>query len=175
MAKQSSIKAFSTRQQRYDFHMQLIEGIFEDDYGNWPAGSYVRNPPTSQHQPGSKEGCIILVKLGQFDLQDRTFIHIDTQKIDSVADRQQAGVRISPLYKDERENVRIEYWEAGTTITLVAKGGAELLVLQGDAIEAGEVLKTHSWLRLPDGYCADFTAGAQGTKMWVKTGHLAGL
>ncbi len=29
----------------------VLEGIFEDDYGNWPTGSYIRNPPTSKHKP----------------------------------------------------------------------------------------------------------------------------
>ena len=31
----------------------VLEGVFEDEYGEFPAGSYVRNPPTSRHTPGS--------------------------------------------------------------------------------------------------------------------------
>lgn len=150
----------------------VLDGVFEDDYGHWPAGSYVRNPPTSRHQPGSEPGCIIMVKLGQFQSDDRTFVHIDTNKIDSVPDRNRDGVRVTPLYKDPYENVRIEYWEAGATIELLAEAGAELFVLNGSFQESGDGLIKHSWLRLPAGYQASFQAGDNGTKVWIKTGHL---
>jgi len=53
----------------------VLDGVFEDDYGDWPAGSYIRNPPQSKHTPGSKPGCTIFVKLWQFHPEDRTFIH----------------------------------------------------------------------------------------------------
>ncbi len=50
----------------------VLEGVFQDEHGDYPVGTYVRNPPTSRHTPGSVSGCIILVKLWQFDLGDRT-------------------------------------------------------------------------------------------------------
>src|ERR1700732_1548579 len=50
----------------------VLEGEFSDEYGNFPGGSYIRNPPTSRHTPRSKPGCVLLVKLWQFDLDDRT-------------------------------------------------------------------------------------------------------
>ena len=49
-----------------------FEGVFQDEHGDFPAGSYIRNPPTSSHTPGSEPGCIIFVKLWQFDPADRT-------------------------------------------------------------------------------------------------------
>jgi len=50
----------------------VLEGVFQDEHGDFPAGSYVRNPPTSSHTPGSEPGCVIFVKLWQYDLDDRT-------------------------------------------------------------------------------------------------------
>ena len=50
----------------------VLDGVFQDEHGDYPAGSYVRNPPTSRHTPGSASGCILFVKLWQFDLEDRT-------------------------------------------------------------------------------------------------------
>src|SRR5262245_61317317 len=41
----------------------VFEGVFQDERGDFPAGSYVRNPPQSRHTPGSKSGCTIFVKL----------------------------------------------------------------------------------------------------------------
>ena len=31
----------------------VLEGVFQDEHGDFPAGSYIRNPPTSSHTPGS--------------------------------------------------------------------------------------------------------------------------
>lgn len=41
----------------------VLEGVFEDEHGRYPAGSYLRNPPGSQHAPGSTGGCVIFVRL----------------------------------------------------------------------------------------------------------------
>src|SRR5262245_3272776 len=40
----------------------VLDGIFQDEHGDYPAGSYVRNPPTTRHTPGSEPGCVIFVK-----------------------------------------------------------------------------------------------------------------
>src|SRR5262244_4248880 len=63
----------------------VLEGIFQDERGDYPAGSYVRNPPTSRHTPGSQAGCTIFVKLLQFDPADRSHVNIDTRLVDAVA------------------------------------------------------------------------------------------
>jgi anti-sigma factor ChrR (cupin superfamily) len=42
----------------------VIEGVFSDEHGDYPAGSWLRSPHMSQHQPFSREGCLILVKTG---------------------------------------------------------------------------------------------------------------
>ena len=42
----------------------VVEGVFEDEHGRYPAGTWIRSPHLSQHQPFSKEGCLILVKTG---------------------------------------------------------------------------------------------------------------
>jgi anti-sigma factor ChrR (cupin superfamily) len=56
----------------------VLDGVFQDEQGDYPAGTYVRNPPTSSHTPGSEPGCTIFVKLWQFDPGDRTPVRIDT-------------------------------------------------------------------------------------------------
>lgn len=42
----------------------VVKGVFEDEHGSYPAGSWIRSPHLSAHQPFSKEGCTILVKTG---------------------------------------------------------------------------------------------------------------
>ena len=47
----------------------VLEGVFSDEHGGFPAGSCIRNPPTTAHTPGSRPGCTIFVKLWQFALK----------------------------------------------------------------------------------------------------------
>ncbi len=42
----------------------VLEGVFEDEHGAYPAGSWLRNPPGSVHRPWSDAGCTIWVKTG---------------------------------------------------------------------------------------------------------------
>lgn len=42
----------------------VLEGTFSDEHGNYPALSWLRSPHLSKHQPFSREGCLILVKVG---------------------------------------------------------------------------------------------------------------
>lgn len=153
----------------------VLEGVFEDDYGDWPVGSYIRNPPSSSHTPGSKPGCIIFVKLWQFDLEDRTFIHANLNKIGVVEERGRAGVSASPLFKDKHEDVRFETWAPNASVTIDARGGAELFVLSGGFIDSGDTLRQHSWLRLPMGDSLNAQVGPEGATVWIKTGHLRQL
>jgi len=150
----------------------VLEGVFEDDYGDWPVGSYIRNPPSSSHTPGSKPGCIIFVKLWQFDLADRTFVHANLNKIGSVQELGREGVSASPLFQDAREDVRFETWEPNTSVLVDASGGAELFVLKGGFAEGGDNLREHSWLRMPIGEILNAKAGPEGATVWIKTGHL---
>jgi len=150
----------------------VMEGVFEDDYGHWPAGSYIRNPPQSKHTPGSTDGCIIFVKLWQFNPDDRTFIHANRHKLGSVPDRDRPGVRVSPLYQAFSESVRFEHWDAGATVTIDSSGGAEIFVLDGGFQESQDTLGKYSWLRIPVQGTCKATAGPDGAKVWIKTGHL---
>lgn len=42
----------------------VLEGTFEDEFGTYPPGTWLRNPPNSDHTPFTKEGCLIFVKTG---------------------------------------------------------------------------------------------------------------
>ncbi|MCR9222209.1 MAG: cupin domain-containing protein [Alphaproteobacteria bacterium] len=150
----------------------VLDGVFQDEHGDYPAGTYVRNPPTSRHTPGSVPGCVILVKLWQFDPDDRTPVRIETAGKPGAPAADRPGASVLPLFEDERESVRIESWAAGSRQRLDGHGGLELFVLDGALEEAGARLKPGSWLRLPPSAPLDAAAGPQGARLWVKTGHL---
>src|SRR5215472_3467817 len=109
----------------------VLDGVFEDEHGEFPSGSYVRNPPSSRHAPGSTPGCVLFVKLWQFDPQDRNAIRLDTRRTIYRPAPGRPGVELKPLFADGREEVRLERWAAGAEIALAAPGGIEVLVLDG--------------------------------------------
>lgn len=49
----------------------VIEGVFEDEFGRYPKGTWVRNPHLSQHAPFSREGCTIFVKVGHLPEKEK--------------------------------------------------------------------------------------------------------
>jgi anti-sigma factor ChrR (cupin superfamily) len=151
----------------------VLEGVFQDEHGDFPAGTYVRNPPESSHSPGSEPGCTILVKLWQFDLDDRTAVVRTGADLVFEDAARRAGVETALLHRDAREDVRLERWAAAAQINLQLPGGAELFVLDGDFVEDGEAFRHHSWLRLPAGARLAAVAGARGADVWMKTGHLS--
>ena len=153
----------------------VLEGVFEDDYGDWPVGSYIRNPPNSSHTPGSKPGCIIFVKLWQFDPEDRTFIHANLNKLGSVEEASRPNVKASPLFQDDNEDVRFETWAPNSNVEVNASGGAEVFVIEGGFKEGGDELRKHSWLRVPVGGKLIAIAGNTGATVWIKTQHLRQL
>lgn len=150
----------------------VLEGTFQDEHGNFPKGTYVRNPPQSSHTPGSEKGCTIFVKLWQFDPDDRTQVSIRTDDVAPVSAQGRPGVEIMSLYRDEREDVRMERWAPGAQIELAVPGGLELLVIEGSFKEGGEDFSYQSWLRLPAGAHLKAVAGDEGCLVWAKSGHL---
>lgn len=150
----------------------VLEGVFQDEHGDYPAGSYVRNPPKSRHKPGSEPGCTIFVKLWQFDPQDRQEIVANIANLVLLPEPDRPGVSAATLFADARETVRIEQWVPGGLIEQAMPDGAELLVLDGSATEHGEPLERFSWLRIPVGGTLSAQAGPDGAKVWIKAGAL---
>lgn len=142
----------------------VLDGVFQDELGDFPAGTYVRNPPTSSHTPATEPGATILVKLHQFDPADRTEVRRSINGNGDVA-----------LFRDAHEDVRVETWGAGEVVELDASGGIELFVVEGAFSEAGETFNRWDWLRLPPGSVFQGVAGSEGAQVWLKSGHLTGM
>ncbi len=147
----------------------VLDGVFQDDYGDFPAGTYVRNPPTTAHTPRSEPGCVIFVKLWQFDPDDRNqFRKTMADELGAAVD----GVATADLHRDARETVTYSHIDPGAAYRNADAGGIEMLVIDGSVTESGETLGKGAWLRLPIGTPLSLVAGGAGAKIWVKTGHL---
>lgn len=42
----------------------VVEGELVDEHGRYPAGTWIRQPPGSDHAPHSETGCVVLVRAG---------------------------------------------------------------------------------------------------------------
>ena len=151
----------------------VLDGVFQDQYGDFPAGTYVRNPPTTSHAPFTDGGATIFVKLWQFEPQDREQISIDTTRAAATAVPDRPGVLEIPLFSAPAERVRMEIWEPDTRIELSAPGGLEVLVVDGTFDESGEAFAAGDWLRLPAGDALEAGVHAAGARVWIKSDHLA--
>ena len=150
----------------------VLEGVFQDEAGDFPVGTYVRNPPTSRHTPRSEPGATIFVKLWQFDPDDRQHVRIDMNTVATTPDAARAGVETATLFQDAHEHVALEVWGGDTAHPLDTAGGVEVLVLEGQLHHAGSVMGPRDWLRLAPGGLVDLATGPEGARLWVKTGHL---
>ena len=147
----------------------VLDGVFQDEHGDFPEGTYVRNPPTTAHTPGSEHGCTIFVKLWQFDMADRTqFQKNMAAELGAASD----GVATAILHEDEREMVSYHRLSTGAKLQLSDPGGIEMLVIKGSVSENGETLTKGTWLRLPEREALNIQALKDGAEVWIKTGHL---
>ncbi len=150
----------------------VLEGTFQDEHIDYPAGTYVRNPIGTRHVPRSDEGCTIFVKLWQFDREDTAQFAVDMNRVSLADEPENAGVRRKLLHKFGDEMVALEEWAAGAEIENGSSGGAELLLLNGTIKFDGSAYGKHDWIRLPAGHYGKFLAGSNGARIWIKTGHL---
>jgi hypothetical protein len=149
----------------------VLDGVFQDETGDFPAGSYVRNPPGTSHAPGSDDGCTILVKLWQFGREDRTRVVCRPGEGDTLPP--QPGVASARLLFDEAgERVIMVEWAPGAAVEVENKQGLELLVLSGEFHDGTERLRRWSWLRLPAGTPLRAAVGDDGATVWYKEAPL---
>ena len=150
----------------------VLQGVFQDEHGDFPVGSYIRNPPQSSHTPGSDLGCVIFVKLWQFQPGDRTQLRLQIDSMRKINSSHFKNVAITTLFTDKFEEVSLFYFGPNAKVAFKAYKGAEFFVLDGSIVEGNDKLLKYSWLRCPIGSFISAQAGAEGAKVWVKTGHL---
>lgn len=151
----------------------VLDGIFADETGDYPPGTYVRNPPGSKHAPFSREGCIIFVKLRQMqaDEVEQVRLHVNDRKWTEVA----SGYERALLYSNARLSVCMERVKPGGRVPpRSVPGGEEVFVVNGTVqlLEPDRpVLESWSWLRQPGDQHPEFVSES-GALWWVKRGHL---
>ncbi|WP_462158880.1 cupin domain-containing protein [Pseudoalteromonas sp. GB56] len=148
----------------------VLEGVFSDEHGDYPAGTYIRNPPNSVHAPFSEQGCVIFVKLNQFDEHDAVTVRINTNETSWQPG--QGGLQVMPLHSYEHEHTALVKWPPGEQFVPHRHfGGEEILVLSGEFIDEHGSYPQGTWLRSP--HMSEHTPYVdEQTVILVKVGHL---
>jgi len=141
----------------------VLEGEFGDEDGRYPPGSYVRNPPGSHHVPFSDPGCLIWVKLRQFQIDDLTPLRA---RLDLPVPT--AGISRRTLHRYGTEQADEITAAAGERLVLAPEVVCqEVLVLDGQLrTDTGEVFGRYGWLRWPAGDGAVLAVTAPCRLLW---------
>ncbi len=149
----------------------VLEGVFSDESGDYPAGSYVRNPIGTAHKPHTGPGCTIFVKLHQFAEDDRAQFSIDTRRAEFRPGMVE-GLSVLPLHEARNESVALVRWAPGTRFEPHRHwGGEEIFVLEGTFADEHGSYPEGTWLRSPH-LSQHAPYSEEGCLIWVKTGHL---
>jgi anti-sigma factor ChrR (cupin superfamily) len=147
--------------------------VFSDESGDFPAGTYVRNPPGSRHAPSSAPGCIILVKLRQMQADERERVVVETAKRRWTAGETSGHSRVV-LYAAGAggERVTLERFDRGVSLAeQPCAGGEEIFVLEGELRDSRGTYAAGTWIRNPAGYRRALGSD-RGCTFWAKRDHL---
>lgn len=149
----------------------VLDGVFSDENGDYPAGTYVRNPIGSTHTPRSDDGCTIFVKLHQFDEADQKQFSLDTKTAEFLPGSA-PGLTVLPLHSFGSESCALVRWAPGTKFSPHRHfGGEEILVLEGVFSDEMGDYPAGTWLRSPH-MSQHNPFSEEGCLIYVKTGHL---
>jgi len=148
----------------------VLEGIFSDEHGDYPAGSYLRNPPGTSHSPFSKKGCTLLVKLDQFELSDKDVVNLNTK--DQEWQQGHGGLKVMPLHSFKTEGTALVKWPKGEKFLSHSHfGGEEIFVISGTFNDEHGEYPAGTWIRSPH-LSKHHPFVNEETVIFVKTGHL---
>ena len=148
----------------------VLEGEFADEFGTYPAGTYIRNPPGSHHSPFSSIGCKLFVKLNQFQERDSKRVVINTTKKEWLPGH--GDLMVMPLAGFGTESAALVKWPQGAAfIPHTHFGGEEIFVLEGTFIDEKGEYPAGTWIRNP--HLSNHNPFVnEGCTIFVKVGHL---
>jgi anti-sigma factor ChrR (cupin superfamily) len=162
--------SFSSHEHPLGEEIFVLGGVFSDETGDYPVGTYFRNPEGFSHAPFSKEGCLILVKLHQFQVDDTAKVCIDTHH--AQWHQGQGNLKVLPLHEWKGESVALVKWPAGERFQPhVHAGGEEVYVISGEFIDEHGRYPAGTWIRSPH-MSRHNPYVEQDTLIFVKVGHL---
>ena len=149
----------------------VLDGVFADEHGQYTAGTWLKNPPGSQHAPSSPDGCLLFVKLCHLTADDEIAGRIDTRNAQWQPGLVE-GLSVLPLDSVGTTHTALVRWAPGTQFKPHSHwGGEEILVLEGTFQDEQGDYPAGTWLRNPHG-SSHRPFSTEGCLIYVKVGHL---
>ena len=151
----------------------VLDGVFSDEHGDWPAGTYLLNPEGFRHSPFSEPGCVLFVKLRQYPSRERQHVVLDTAKLPWTASAT-PDVDVKTLYQQPgfSDVTSVERWAPGADLGATPyEQGAEFFVLEGEFADEAGAYAQGWWLRLPAG-SVHHPRSERGCTLYVKRAGL---
>jgi anti-sigma factor ChrR (cupin superfamily) len=172
LVRYAPVSRFPSHSHELGEEFLVLEGVLSDEHGDYPKGTYVRNPPGSRHTPHTEPGCVIFVKLRQMHNMQTERVVIDTTK-QGWQPGQAWGLSRMELFREPNgEVVALERLEPDCHLGIhEAAAGEEILILEGDLYDNAGMHQSGTWIRNPAGFQQEFRT-RNGSIYWVKRGHL---
>ena len=140
--------AFQTHSHEFGEEILVLDGVFSDETGDYPAGTYMMNPPGSSHAPHSKTGCTLFVKLRHLGSDQ-----IEREVLDTTTDvwhqGMVPGLHVMPLMRQGSGSTLVR-WAPETYFNPHRHyGGEEIFVVSGVFEDEHGRYPTGSWIRSP--------------------------
>lgn len=166
---------FSSHVHELGEEILVLAGVFSDEAGDHPAGTWLLNPPGSAHAPFSRAGCTLFVKLRYQPPTDTTRGRIDTRRTPFTPSHQPGVSALQLLAGGTAEHpihAGMQRWLPGAEgLQGPAQDGQEIFVVEGCYEDPRGVHPAGTWLRAPEAAAVP-ARSSQGCLLWVKTGHL---
>jgi len=148
----------------------VLSGTFSDEFGDYPMGSYIRNPPGSQHSPFTRDGCKLFVKLDQFLPEDTARVVVRPE--DHHWQNGIGNLVVLSLHEFQAQHTALVYWPENEGFQPHRHwGGEEIYVISGEFIDEHGRYPAGTWIRSPH-LSTHFPYVEEETLILVKTGHL---
>ena len=148
----------------------VLEGVFSDETGDYPAGTYIMNPPGSSHAPFSESGCLLFVKLRHLGPEQQHREVVDTTRTPWLQGLV-PGLKVMPLMQQGTGSTLVR-WAPQTFFNPHRHfGGEEIFVVDGVFEDEHGRYPQGSWIRSPH-MSQHQPFSREGCTILVKTGHL---
>ncbi len=161
---------FETHTHEFGEELFVLDGVFSDETGDYPTGTYIMNPPGSAHTPFSESGCTLFAKLRHLgpDQIERQVINTNTtQWFQGMV----PGLNVMPLMQQGTGSTLVR-WAPQTYFNAHKHyGGEEIFVIDGVFEDEYGRYPSGSWIRSPH-MSGHQPFSKEGCTIFVKTGHL---
>ena len=145
--------------------LYVLEGVYENEFGSFSKGTYLKLPQENEAKISSKEGCIVFKKINYLQNTKETSI-VNTQKEPWL--QGQGNLSVKPL----SDQTALVHWPKDEVFSPHTHwGGEEIFVLKGIFMDEHGSFEKGTWIRSPH-LSRHYPFVKEETIIFVKTGHM---